>query len=64
LIYDADQGSRADNPSRLETAVGHQEDLVLEMFSSHGIQAEIAEYGTWSGRQAAYYQDICRITKR
>lgn len=63
LEYAVEQGSRADNPNRLETAVGHQEKLVLEMFSKHNIQAGIEVYGSWSGRQAAYYQDVCRIIK-
>lgn len=61
--YEVGQGARADNPYRLETAISHQEELVLQMFSKHNIQAEVIEHGSWSGRQASFYQDICKITK-
>lgn len=63
LVYEVERGSRADNSNRLETAIGHQEQLVLQMFSNHNIQAEVADYGSWCGRQVSYYQDICKITK-
>jgi ubiquinone/menaquinone biosynthesis C-methylase UbiE len=64
LAYEVEQGSRADNPNRLESAIGHQEQLVRQMFAKHNIQADIAEYGSWCGRQAPSYQDVFKITKR
>jgi ubiquinone/menaquinone biosynthesis C-methylase UbiE len=63
LIHEVEQGSRADNPDRFETAVAHSEELVLKMFSLHGIHPEVAEYGSWCGRQADYYQDIVKISR-
>lgn len=61
LVYDVEEGSRADNPRRFETAVGHREQGVLAMFGRHNIQAEIVEYGSWCGRPVNYYQDIVKI---
>lgn len=63
LIHQVEEGSRADNPDRLETAIGHLEQVVFAMFTQHGIRAEIAEYGSWCGRKADYYQDIVKITR-
>jgi ubiquinone/menaquinone biosynthesis C-methylase UbiE len=63
LIYEVEEGSRADNPNRLETAVGHSESIVLRMFRRHGIHPEIAEYGSWCGRPTDYYQDIVKVIK-
>ena len=63
LIHDVGQCSRADNPNHLETAVAHPKQVVLGMFAHHDIQAEIAEYGSWCGRQADYYQDIVKISR-
>jgi SAM-dependent methyltransferase len=62
LIHEVEQGSRADNPDHLETAVAHPERAMLDMFAHHNIQAEVAEYGSWCGRQADYYQDIVKIS--
>jgi len=64
LVYELDQGSRADNPNRLESAIGHQELLVRQMFAKYDIQADVAEYGSWCGRQASSYQDVFKIMKR
>ncbi len=63
LAYEVEQGSRADNPNRLESAIGHQEELVRQMFAKHNIQADVAEYGSWCGRQAPSYQDVFKIMK-
>ena len=63
LIHEVEEGSRADNPNRFETSVGHSEQGVLAMFARHNIQAEVAEYGSWRGRQADYYQDVVKISK-
>jgi ubiquinone/menaquinone biosynthesis C-methylase UbiE len=64
LAYEVEQGSRVDNPNRMESAIGHQEQLVRQMFAKHNIQADIAEYGSWCGRLAPAYQDVFKITKR
>jgi SAM-dependent methyltransferase len=61
MLHNYECGSRADNPYRLETAISHQESLVLSLFAKYGIHAEIAEYGSWCGRRAAYYQDIVTV---
>jgi SAM-dependent methyltransferase len=63
LIHQVENGSRADNCNHLETAVGHPEQVVLGMFNHHGIRAEVAEYGSWCGRQSGYYQDTVKITR-
>lgn len=63
LIHEVELCSRADNPNHLETAVAHPKQVVLGMFAHHDIQAEIAEYGSWCGRQAGYYQDIVKISR-
>jgi ubiquinone/menaquinone biosynthesis C-methylase UbiE len=64
LAYEVEQGSRVDNPNRLESAIGHQEKVIGEMFAKHKIEAELAEYGSWCGRQASSYQDVFKIMKR
>jgi hypothetical protein len=63
LIYDIEEGSRTDNPNRMETAVAHKEELLLDLFKQSGMRAEISERGSWCGRPADYYQDIIKITK-
>jgi ubiquinone/menaquinone biosynthesis C-methylase UbiE len=63
LIHEVGDGSQADNRNRYETAIGHREQGVLRMFAQHNIHAEVAEYGSWSGRESGYYQDIVKITK-
>jgi hypothetical protein len=42
LIYECGDGSQALSPNGLEIAVGHQEDLVLDMFEGRRLKAEIA----------------------
>ena len=64
LAYEVGQGSRADNPNRLESAIGHQEKLVHEMFAKHNLEADVTEYGSWCGRQGSAYQDAFKIVKR
>jgi SAM-dependent methyltransferase len=63
LIYEYENGSKADNNERLETAVGHQENLVLDMLERRGLKAEIVERGSWCGRVAKPYQDMIKITR-
>lgn len=63
LVYELENGSRADNTNRLETAVGHQESFVAEAFQSHGIKMEVTDYGSWCGRTAQCYQDVARLTR-
>jgi hypothetical protein len=62
IVYEYENGSKACDPDGLETAVGHQEHFVLDMFERRGLKAEIAERGSWCGRTADYYQDIIKIT--
>jgi SAM-dependent methyltransferase len=62
LIYGYENGSKACDPDGLETAVGHQEHFVLDMFERRSLKAEIAERGAWCGRSADYYQDIVKIS--
>jgi SAM-dependent methyltransferase len=62
LVHAYENGTKASDPEGLETAVGHQEHFVLEMFERRGLKAEIAERGSWCGRDANYYQDIIKIT--
>jgi SAM-dependent methyltransferase len=69
LVFEAEDGSKADNPDRLETAVGHQETLVMEAFRDRGIEVEI-KYGSWCGRpiegeraKEYSYQDFARLTR-
>lgn len=62
LVHEYENGSKACDPDGLETAVGHQEHFVLDMFACRGLKAEIAELGSWCGREADYYQDIIKIT--
>lgn len=64
LIYDLEEGSKAENPNRFETAIAHREHLILDMFQKHQIEAEVDEYGSWCGRQFGYYQDIVRIKRK
>jgi SAM-dependent methyltransferase len=61
FAYQVEEGSRADNNDRLETAVAHQESYVLETFRQYGLAAEIEEYGSWCGRRASYCQDVVRL---
>ena len=63
LVFEYENGSKACDPEGLETAVGHQEDFVLDMFKRRGLNADIAERGSWCGREGAYYQDIIKITR-
>ncbi|MGB2606112.1 MAG: class I SAM-dependent methyltransferase [Candidatus Sulfotelmatobacter sp.] len=63
LIHQVEKDSRADNPNRLETAIGHSEQVVFRMFAQHGIRAEVAEYGSWCDRESDYYQDVIKITR-
>jgi len=63
LVHEVEEGSRADNPNRFETSIGHREELVLEMFTKNNIDAKVVEYGSWCGRQCDYYQDIVEIAK-
>jgi hypothetical protein len=62
LTYEYENGSRAGDPDGLERAVAHREDFVLDMFNRCGLEADVAERGSWCGRVAEYYQDIIRIT--
>lgn len=64
LIHQVEEGSRAENPDRFETAIGHPEQLILGMFAQHDIHAEVDEYGSWCGRQLGYYQDIVKINRQ
>jgi SAM-dependent methyltransferase len=63
LIYEYEDGSKATNSERLETAVGHQEHFVLDLFERRGLKAVIAERGSWCGRNVSYYQDIIKVTR-
>lgn len=63
LIYEYEDGSKASNSERLESAVGHQEHTVLDVFEHRGLKAEVAERGSWCGRTASYYQDVIKITR-
>src|SRR4029077_1479385 len=62
MIHEYENGSKACDPERLETAVGHPEQFVLDMFERRGLKADIAERGSWCGRVGDYYQDIIKIT--
>ncbi len=63
LIYSVEPGCKADNPNRLESAVGHSEDEILEMCARYGIKTRIY-YGAWCGRQEFLtYQDVLSLEK-
>ena len=69
LVFEAEDGCKADNADRMETAVGHQEALVLQAFQRRGIRVEI-KYGSWCGRAIEgeraneySYQDFVRLTR-
>jgi ubiquinone/menaquinone biosynthesis C-methylase UbiE len=64
LVHEVEEGSRADNPDRTETAIGHREELVLGLFTKNAIDAKVAEFGSWCGRQGDYYQDIVNIIRK
>jgi SAM-dependent methyltransferase len=64
IVYQYENGSKACDPDGLETAIGHQETFVLEMFERRGLNTQIAERGSWCGRAADYYQDIIKITRQ
>jgi SAM-dependent methyltransferase len=70
LVFDAGDGSMADNSRRLESAVGHDEMSVRAAFERCGISIH-TRYGTWCGRtlpehQAARwsFQDFSEIKRR
>ena len=63
LVYEAGPGCRADNPDRLESAVGHGEKEVHDLIRSVGMKTKIF-YGSWCGReQYVTYQDMVCIQK-
>jgi SAM-dependent methyltransferase len=69
LVFETEDGSRADNADRLETAVGHQEAFVMEAFQRRGLTMEV-NYGSWCGRaiergkaNGCPYQDFARLTR-
>jgi SAM-dependent methyltransferase len=48
------------NPEAPLAGVAFEEDVLLEMFLRHGLRRRNpAQYGHWSGRDAANFQDIC-----
>ena len=48
------------NPEMPLAAVAFDEDVLLELFLRHGLQRRNpAQYGHWSGRETASFQDIC-----
>jgi hypothetical protein len=58
LVYETEDGCKADNPNRLETAVGHNEGHILNLYERLGIRAKVF-YGSWCGRtEFLSYQDI------
>ena len=69
LRFDAGGGSRADNPGRLESAVGHQEAFVRALFQRYGLSMKI-NYGNWCGRTLSphdaarsSFQDFVEISR-
>jgi SAM-dependent methyltransferase len=63
LVYEVESGCKADNPNRLETAVGHDEGHVIELYERFGMRMNIF-YGSWCGRaEFLSYQDILVVEK-
>ncbi|MEW5859435.1 MAG: glycosyltransferase [Cyanobacteriota bacterium] len=63
LVYPVESGCKADNPNRLETAVGHDEKCVMDLYERFGMRANIF-YGSWCGRtEFLSYQDILVLEK-
>jgi SAM-dependent methyltransferase len=61
LVHPAGPDCRADNPNSLETAVGHSEASVLNLFRRCGLKIKI-HYGSWCGRKVfVSYQDIITV---
>lgn len=63
LVYTVEDGSKADNPLRFETAIGHREEAVREMYATLGLEIDGIEYGSWCGRASNYYQDILFVSR-
>lgn len=63
IVYEVESGCKADNPNRLETAVGHDEGHVMELYEIFGMRTNIF-YGSWCGRaEFLSYQDIIVLEK-
>lgn len=63
LVYEVEEGCKADNPNRLESAVGHDENQVMELYERFGMRSQIF-YGSWCGRtEFLSYQDIIVLEK-
>lgn len=63
LVYEVEQGCKADNPNKLETAVGHDERKVMELYERFGMRSQVF-YGSWCGRtEFLSYQDIVVLEK-
>jgi len=64
IVYQYENGFKACDPEGLETAVGHREHIVLDMFERRGLKANVTERESWCGRVADYYPDIIKITRQ
>jgi SAM-dependent methyltransferase len=63
IIYEVEPGCKADNPNRFESAMGHDENIILQLFRDLGIKTKIY-YGSWCGReQYLTYQDVICLEK-
>src|SRR5258708_17962609 len=64
LVYESENGSKANNPDRLETAVGHQEAFVAEAFRRNVIALQVMIYDSWCWRvDKGRNQDFVRLTR-
>ncbi len=64
LVYEAEHGSKAEDPDLLEIAIGHQEEFAVQAFRRCGMRLQVMEYGSWCGRvNDRYYQDFVRIKR-
>jgi SAM-dependent methyltransferase len=65
LVFPVEEGSKADNPHRFETSVGHSEAAVIRMYDELDITAKVVAYGSWCGRQVPkHYQDVLSVVRR
>lgn len=62
LTYEIEEGSRIDNPHRMETSIGIPEQAAVEMYNRHGIDVRI-EHGSWTGRSSRLYQDLIFLSR-
>lgn len=63
FVYPIEEGSKMTNGDRMENAIAHREENILQMYEDSGLKGKIVSYGKWSGRNAEHYQDIVLVTK-